>query len=97
MRDRDQFSHLARQVMSHDCKGLLQAYSHATEATHVYLLIDLSQDTDDSLRFQTCIFPNEAAPLLYVDIGNERIKANYHTLLVLKNGRPKLRKAIISN
>ena len=27
----------------------------------------------------------------------KRIKANYHTLQVLKNARPKLRKAVISN
>ena len=74
VRDRDQFSHLARQVLPHDSKGLLLAYLHATKAPYGYLLLDLSEDTDDSLRFRTCIFPNEAPPLMYVDIGNETHK-----------------------
>jgi hypothetical protein len=74
VRDRNQFSHLARQVLSHDSKGLLLAYLHAAKAHYGYLLLDLSEDTDDSLRFRTCIFPNEAPPLMYVDIGNETHK-----------------------
>jgi hypothetical protein len=71
LRNRDQFSHPARQVLPQYSKGLLQAYLHATEATHGYLVLDQSQDTDDSLRFRTCIFPNKECPFLYVDAGNE--------------------------
>jgi len=71
VRDRNQFSHLVRQVLPHDSKGLLQAYLHATELPHGYRLLDLLQDTDDSLRFRTCIFPNEAPPLIYIGIGNQ--------------------------
>jgi hypothetical protein len=55
VRDREQFLHLARQVLPHDCKGLPDAFLHATKAPHVYLVLDLSQETDDSLRFRTCI------------------------------------------
>ena len=77
VRDRNQFSHLARQVLPHVSKGLLQAYMHATEAPHGYLLLDLSQDTDDILRFRTCIFPDEAPCLIYVDIGNETHKGKF--------------------
>jgi hypothetical protein len=74
VRDREQFSHLARQVLPHDSKGLSDEYLHATEAPHGYLLLDLSQDTEDRLSFRTCIFPNEAPPKVYVDIGNETHK-----------------------
>jgi len=50
VRDRDQFSHLVRQILPHDSKGLLQEYLHATEAPHGYVVLGLSQDTDDGLR-----------------------------------------------
>ena len=33
-RDREQFSHLARQVLPHDSKGLSDAYLNATEEPH---------------------------------------------------------------
>jgi len=55
--DREQFSHLARQVLLHDSKVLSDAYLHATKAPHGYMVLDLSQDMNDSLRFRTCVFP----------------------------------------
>ena len=42
--------------------------------SHGYLVLDLPQDKDDILRFRTCIFPNEATKLFYVDIGSETHK-----------------------
>ena len=96
MRDKNQFYHLPRQVYPKHSDGLLQAYLNVTETPHGYLL-DLSQDTDDSLRFRTCIFPDESPPVIYVDIGDETHKANYHILHVLKSSETKLRKDIISN
>ena len=41
VRDRSQFSHLARQVLPHDRKGLSYAYLYATKAPHGYLMLDL--------------------------------------------------------
>jgi len=38
VRDREQFSHLARQVLPHDSKGHSDAYLNATEEPHGYLL-----------------------------------------------------------
>jgi len=43
VRDMNQFPHIAREEVSHDSKGLLQAYLQVTEAPHRYLLLDLSQ------------------------------------------------------
>jgi len=79
VRDKNQFSHLARQLLSENSNGMFLAYLNATEAPHGYLLFDLSQDTDDSLRFRTWIFPDEAPPVIYVDIVNKTHKANYHS------------------
>ena len=40
VRDREQFSHQA-QVLPQDSKGLSDAYLHATEEPHGYLVLDL--------------------------------------------------------
>jgi hypothetical protein len=96
VRDKFQFSHLARQVFPEDSDGLYRAYLAATQP-HGYLVLDLSQDRDDRLRFRTNIFPTENPPVIYAPIGDERIKSNYHALHVLKNAEPKLRKPIFSN
>jgi len=77
VRDREQFSHLARQVLPHDRKGLSDAYLNATEEPHGYLVLDLSQDTNDRLSFRTCIFPEEEPPIFYIDIGNETRKRKF--------------------
>ena len=70
----NQFYHLARQVYPEESDGLFQAYLNATEAPHSYLLLDLFQDMDDSLRFRTCIFPDEAPLVIYADIDDESHK-----------------------
>jgi hypothetical protein len=58
-RDKQQFSHLARQVYPENSKSLYDSYLDATEKAHGYLLLDLMQDTDDRLRYRTHIFPDE--------------------------------------
>jgi hypothetical protein len=50
---------------------------NATEKPHGYLVLDLSQDTNDRLRFRNCIFPEEEPPIFYVDIGNETRKRKF--------------------
>ena len=52
VRVKKQFQHLERQALPEACDGLLQAYLQDTEAPHVYLLLDLSQDKNDSLSFE---------------------------------------------
>ena len=65
IRDKNQFTHLARQVYPEDSVGLYKAYLDATKNPHGYFLLDFSQDTDDQLRFRTNIFPNEVPPTIY--------------------------------
>ena len=52
---------------------------------------------DDILRYRTCIFPDEAPPLIYVDIGNETHKGKFSHSSRTKNLPDKITKAIISN
>ena len=59
VRDKNQLMFLARQVYPENSNSLYKAYLHATRKPHSYLLLDLSQDTDDRLRFRTDIFPTE--------------------------------------
>jgi len=46
----------------------------ATRRRHEYLLVDLSQDTDDRFRFRTCIFPSVYRPTIYTDIDDKTDK-----------------------
>jgi hypothetical protein len=71
VREKNQFYHLARHVYPADSDGQFQAYPNATAAPHRFMPLDLSKDTDDSLRFRTYIFPDEVPPVIYADIGNE--------------------------
>jgi hypothetical protein len=64
VRDKGQFSHLARQVYPEDSVGLLKAYGDATDKPHGYLLLDLEQYTY-LLRFRTHIFQEEEPPIIY--------------------------------
>jgi len=61
---------LARQVYPENSASLYKAYLDATQRPHGYLLLDLSQDTDDRLRFGTDIFPTEQT-IVYSPISVE--------------------------
>lgn len=57
--DLSQVSTLARQMFPAKSHFLVEVYKDATILPHGYLFIDLHQNTDDSLRFRTKIFPGE--------------------------------------
>ena len=71
VRDKQQFMHLARQVYPEDSSGLYKAYLNATERPHGYLILDISQDTNDLLRFRTNVFPDEGRLVIYAPVGDE--------------------------
>jgi GTPase SAR1 family protein len=58
-RDKMQFQNLARQIYPENFKELQRIYKETTEEPHGYLLIDLTQDIHDFLRFRTDIFNKE--------------------------------------
>jgi len=71
VRDKKQFMYLANQVYPEDSLRLYNAYLDATQRPHGYLILDLTQDTIDGLRFRTNIFQEEYPPVVYSDIGDE--------------------------
>jgi hypothetical protein len=97
VRDRNQFSYLARQVLPEASVSLCEAYLEATQKPHGYKILDFAQDTDNLLWFRTNVFPFEYPPHVYARVNEKRIRSNYHHLQVLKTAKPQLRKAIIKN
>jgi len=71
VRNKKQFTYLAQQVYPEGSLGLYNAYLYATQRPHAYLILDLTQDTNDGLRFRTNIFPKEYPAVFYSDIGDE--------------------------
>ena len=47
--------YLASQVYPEDSVGLYNAYLDATKEAYVYLVLDLTQNTNDGLRFRSHI------------------------------------------
>lgn len=58
-RDKLQFQYLARQIYPENSKDLLNIFRDITEEPHSYLLIDLTQRTENFLRFRTDIFKRD--------------------------------------
>jgi hypothetical protein len=58
-RDRTQIKFFCRQVDPDNVKFLMEAYKDATSIPHGYLVFDLTQATEDHLRYRTDIFPDE--------------------------------------
>lgn len=55
-RDRQQISHLSKQIYPENPKYIQEAYNDATFKPFGYLLFDLRQTTPDIIRFRTNIF-----------------------------------------
>jgi hypothetical protein len=65
VRDKNQFTHLARQVYPENSSSLYKAYLDATQRPHGYFFLDLSQDSDDRRQFRNNVFPSEYPPIIY--------------------------------
>ena len=61
-------------MLPEDSSGLFKAYLDATKRPHGYLLLDLTQDSEDRYRFRSNVFPREHPPLIYVAIDDEESK-----------------------
>lgn len=55
-RDKLQFQCLARQIYPENFRALVDVYNKCTQQAHGYLLIDLTQEIHNALRFRTDIF-----------------------------------------
>jgi len=78
-RDKLQIQYLARQVMPHHSKGVVEVFEKATIKPHSYLLFDLTQQTHDALRLRTNIFPDETMHV-YAHVRRHE-QCNIHQLL----------------
>lgn len=58
-RDRSQINYLAKQVFPTHTKFLVESYIDATSTKFGYLFLDFRQETDNELRVQTGIIPNQ--------------------------------------
>jgi len=87
VRDINQFMFLARQVYPENSASLYKAYLDATKRPHGYLLLDLSQDTDDRLRFRTDIFPTEQTIVYSPTISDEASEIELSRPSRTKDGR----------
>lgn len=57
-RDKSQIFPLARQIFPENPRSLVKVYKEVTSTPYGYLFLDLTQTTDDLLRFQSDIFNN---------------------------------------
>ena len=72
VRNKKQFKYLAGQLYPEDSLGLYNAYLDPTQETYGYLLLALTQNTNDGLWFRTHIFPEDTPPLtVYSYLGDE--------------------------
>lgn len=55
-RDKIQFQHLARQIYPEKSQDLMRIYKECTDSPHGYLLIDLTQNQYEFLRFRSDVF-----------------------------------------
>ena len=87
VRDRSPLSRLAQQVYPKDSVDLYDSYLDATSRPHGYLVLDLSQDINDLLRFRTEIFPEESPfPLFYASIHYETYTIDLSQLTRTQDG-----------
>jgi hypothetical protein len=71
VRDKKEFQDLAQHVYPEYSGSLYDAYLDATSRPHAYLFLDLTQDTNNDLRFRNAIFPSVQPLVVYSDIGDE--------------------------
>jgi len=74
VRDKNEFSYLARQVLPEASASLCKAYRKATQSRYGYLILDFARDTDDRLRYRTNVFPDEYPPISYDSVTGKAHK-----------------------
>jgi len=83
--------YLASQVYPEDSIGLCNTYLDATQEPHGYLLLDVTQSTNDGLRFRTNIYPNDIPPLtVYSYVGDEACEDELSHYAGAEDSRPEI-------
>lgn len=58
-RENAQFSHLIRQVLPQDNRWLHEAYAEATRHPYSYMMLDMTQECPDIIRFRSSVLPSQ--------------------------------------
>ena len=91
VRDKKQFIYLAGQVYPEDSLGLYNAYLNETQEPYGYLLLDLTQSTNDGLRFRNNIYTNDTpTPAVYSYVGDEASEGDLSHSAGAEDGRNKI-------
>jgi len=79
---------LVRQVYPENFTSLYKSYLNATLRTYGYIILDLSQDSNDNLRFRTSVFPTDPSPpIIYAPIEDEASEIKLSRSSRTKDGR----------
>jgi len=79
---------LARQMYPENSTSLHKAYLDATQRTFGYIILNLSQETNDRLRFRKNIFPTHPPPsIIYAPIEDDAGEIKLSRSSRTKNGR----------
>ena len=73
-RDKQQFSHLARQIYPENSRELMRVYNEVMQTPHAYFIIDLTQDCNELLRFRTDIFNKNYLSVCFANLNQDAIE-----------------------
>lgn len=73
-RDKQQFSHLARQIYPENSRELVRVYNEVMQTPHNYFIIDLTQECNELLRFRTDIFNSNYLSVCFVNLEHNDIE-----------------------
>ena len=66
VRDKSQFTNLAKQFMPNHVNFMKWVFQDATRLPHSYLFLDMKPETEEELRIKTNILPDEAPQYVYM-------------------------------
>jgi hypothetical protein len=72
-RENAQIQYLARQLSPHSSRWIVDAYHAITQQAYSCMLIDLTQERDECLRYRSNYLPEEAPMLAWVKKGTHTI------------------------
>ena len=79
---------LAREMYPENSTSLYKAYLNVTLRPYGYLILFLSQDSNDNLRFRTNVFPTDPSPIIiYAPIEDEASEIKLSNSSRTKDGR----------
>lgn len=73
-RDKQQFSHLARQIYPENSRELGRVYNEVMQTPHAYFIIDLTQGCNELLRFRTDIFNQKYLAICFTNLDQHAIE-----------------------